>query len=180
MICLSGEGKGKIKSGKKSHSFNFESKLDSNEWLLGISIPFLGEEILKLNLNSGKASGGLYRYFIRELKKRKKSGRNRAVARHAFKQTSHFLKGMGEVINNPDLCSSGFQGGALVGKCKNGINYSLTESGLQLSTQSKLQKTSANFSRLGEEFFQVSTINTLSGGGPQITLRFSECYLAKR
>ena len=180
MICLSGEGKGKIKSGSKSHSFNFESKIDSNEWLLGISIPFLGEEVLKLNLNSGKASGGLYNYLIREVKKGKNPKRDRKVARYAFKQTSRFLKGLGEIIKNPALCSKKTLGGSIVGKCKNGIDYSLTASGLQLSTKNKKLSSSAHFSRPGEEFFQISTINTLSGSGPRITLKYAECYSAQR
>ncbi len=179
MVCLSGEGKGKISGGGKSHSFNFESKLTNEEWLLALSVPFLGEEVLRLNLIKGAPSGGLYNYLLKEVAKSKTPQKDQRAVHFAFKRTSLFLKGLNQIKSRPSICSTELKGGRIEGKCSNGIIFEMSENTLKLSEHRKFSS-NATFSSLSEDHFQLVSIDTLSGRGPKITLKYGECYSAQR
>jgi hypothetical protein len=48
-ICLNGQGTGKIAAGDDSYSFDFQSALKKNKWLLGVQFLLRGEEVLIAN-----------------------------------------------------------------------------------------------------------------------------------
>lgn len=122
-LCLSGEGRGRIEYFDRKYVFSYENllNLENKEWLLGLSLPLHGEELLKINFSDKiRIKGNFYKRLALNAQRENKL---------EYERLKFFMSDLGAFLKIVALAKSG-QSPCLDGKCflDKSLKFSLSKS----------------------------------------------------
>ncbi len=170
--CISGEGKGILHAGEKKHSFRFATRSDMNSWILGISLPLLGEEILQLDYSPFQASGGIYEYLQSQMTKKQVSP---VLLDQKLQALAQFLGTWQKVRSGAVSCAGGADGAKIIGKCQQ-VQFKLAADTLEFSRQIAGDVLTANFSQYNGSYFESLEMKVGDAHPFALNLKYAQCH----
>lgn len=169
--CLSGEGKGTLELSQRKNSFSFESRAEKEYWLLGISLPLIGEEVIKLQYRPFVISGGAYQILQQQLLKKKLSPK---ILDYQFHALANAIEKWQQIKEGPNKCSATSKSGRILGNCRE-ISYSLDEQNLYVTFIEKQQTLNATFSAYNGRYFEMLEIDIPNASKMLLKLKYNQC-----
>lgn len=170
-ICLSGEGKAILSIREKKNGFRFAMRHTPQDWMLGITVPLLGEEVLHLNFSPYSLSGGAYDYLVLQLKKKQVT---EEIIQEQFRGLAVALQQLEGFKYSKFGCQLTSTGPALNGKCP-GMEYSLSAESLSLQFIANGHDVEANYSAFNGQYFENLELRLTNLHSSSLFFKFAQC-----
>jgi hypothetical protein len=163
-ICLSGDGKGRLKYGKNRYSFSYEMLLKKKleKWLIGMNFPMHGEEVLSVSFSNifkteeADVKGGFIDRIYSDLEIKKGGKKTKQLLDSLFLDIGNFLA----IYNSNILENKRYRiienkssSGSVRKKHKKQFSWSIEDSGIFRITMSEHDKHFVQFNFYNSKSF---------------------------
>ncbi|OIQ19653.1 MAG: hypothetical protein BM556_03980 [Bacteriovorax sp. MedPE-SWde] len=150
-VCLNSTGRGRITIGKEVKRFTYQAQIKEESFILGIDIPFKGQESLVLPLKGRDLKGSLYKKVSAKLLKSRKLNTSKVFDEFLLRSAALFSS-----IKNIK------EGSCKQGKCLSGALSESSDRVIYSEPWSKNYKLLVNFERFSKGHYRHMKVKAYS------------------